>query len=169
MANGRRTFRPSSQTAQGRSRHQTFQDTVLTILDSTTTDTNVFSAKELLPSLISRTVVFERFVVEFLPSINVDSQTILANIFINSDNQGDTLIASGPFKILSATNPTRFVVDVRREAKRAPGILFPIKSDSDTTFILSTRINRALVAPESIQLRITSHVVVWPQDGVIPA
>ncbi len=164
MPKGRNGTRRSTQTTQGSYGPKPFVDTVNLLMGESAGTTEVYSYNSLLPSLVGRTVVMKKMVVEYLPLLSVTGVPYTSNVFFNFGGTGDRLLASGPFKILSNVNPTRFVVDVSRLARTAPAVLEPFSSDS-TQPVLSLRFGIAPTASQEIRVRITSTCDVYPQES----
>lgn len=155
---------------QGRSGQPIFRDTVNATITSASTSTQVYNVNDVFPSLDQRTIVIEEFLVEIQPAIeaNQSQAPLQANVFLNDDGEDINLLASGPFKLVSPVNPTRFRVNIRGIARNVPAILKARSSNSEAP-VLSVRLSRELSANEDVSLRITSICRVLPQQRVLIA
>lgn len=170
---GRSGRQRSSAFTQGVSGPTLFRDTVFSpIKGNGLAATFLLPIKDLVPSLNSRTVVFENVDIEIQPAIeaNTTNGPIMANALFNDSfsggGQATNLLASGPFKLVSQVNPTRFRLDIRKLARHVPQILRPVNSDSEEA-IVTFRVNRALTETEDLSCRITTTVRVFPQDEIV--
>jgi hypothetical protein len=143
-----------------------FQDTVSVEWNEANTATTVYSLNELIPSLLDRTVVVRKIVVGLVPSISTQNTNapLICQVFVNQGD-GKQLMATSPFRTLSTVNRNMFCANFGTLGRQAPEILKPRPSESEDV-VLTIKFNRSPFATDKVTIRMTTHVLVFPQESI---
>ena len=144
-----------------------FQDTITANLSGNgSTQTWTWAPNSLLPSLSDRNVVFKSIKFEVIPLEGSKEENTGLLYYVPPFETAQ--VATGPYKLLSAVNPTYFNANIDRLKQLAPGCVTVASSDS-TSAVISFRVGVAPPTGNDYRVRITTLVHVFPQQEAITA